>query len=898
LKTRRGFSRKAKGIPLALLVALAVLGGCGNPEPPQIRNVQITYWDSANAAWSPLKDGLTAEGSPVRIQGQIVDNTAVVDPVLSLIGRRQDVDAWKQPGFQDSCDGAAGEFFSCKMEIREEEDVYALYPALKAEDLIRGDLYLISLKAREERSAGVGRQLHAAVNEETKDFQIQVRVKEALELDGDGKIRQDYRILEVNNLLGDPNPFLWALSYRNAPGGQEKPLRAGDSLRLQGESRDEVFQICLARVVQVRPDPDTTITYRLESPEKNSAVWKSLGKWNQSFGLSLNAKTGDFSLQFVLLDPRTEEEIDDPDNAPQYAFVLAAHDVPDEGDGQVRWARWGIDPPVRFLFSPPPQVQPQPQQQDPAIVINGYTAGGTTETATAFNLLTGSFSSAAGEVKGLQFVLGNGESGDNRERRVHSLDPDLFALSGAFSGSLHLVSNWQNPAPGQYGVVPNLLKVLAFGMRETEPASGGGAHFLAADPTQNDYRFDFAPPVFTRSPPSLQLVKIFPELNASGVAYLPPGESLRVRAWANDDGGQPEVASWRCSCEAEPDPLNPTGVLCRDCEAGNAMEEGEDAIRSNDLDAAGQFPENPWRWMQVTPESEPASEFRKLDVAVFRASERQADGAAPLFAAAAVAIQKKEETFPDWYTVSLPVVVTRGPLVNLLNGPRNGERITPQAPFDLSATFSPNGVPLNRKLALWNGIYRGVLTLDEATQAWNWLVPEAPRAGDRICIGAESVTGHRAVYLYEFIDAGDQLFVGLALTSDLRQCSVVQGASPAVLLHKYYRRVPEEDGLSSRYYRSVEANLLGGEDPVGEVEVYLSWNGVPVSRDSFRYFDLTGSFFYEPLPAAEVQDHDRACIGTVVGGVVSAYSIRYRTGAGEPDVTVTVHTSLETCEQP
>ena len=91
--------------------------GCGNPEAPQITNVRLSYWDSltGEGSWVRIEDGEVAPQSPVRFQGNITDNTAVVNPRITWIGERGDVD---EAGFTECSDGTR-ELYECEMSCEE-----------------------------------------------------------------------------------------------------------------------------------------------------------------------------------------------------------------------------------------------------------------------------------------------------------------------------------------------------------------------------------------------------------------------------------------------------------------------------------------------------------------------------------------------------------------------------------------------------------------------------------------------------------------------------------------------------------------------------------------------------------------------------------------------------------
>ena len=61
---------------------------------------------TGDGSWVFIRDGDVAPQSPVRIQGNITDNTAVVNPKIFWIGERDDVE---ESGFTE-CSDETNEF--------------------------------------------------------------------------------------------------------------------------------------------------------------------------------------------------------------------------------------------------------------------------------------------------------------------------------------------------------------------------------------------------------------------------------------------------------------------------------------------------------------------------------------------------------------------------------------------------------------------------------------------------------------------------------------------------------------------------------------------------------------------------------------------------------------------
>ena len=178
---------------LCALLLPGVFGGCGDPEPPQVSDVQILYYDASGELKDleglaplqeprdpndpnaePLAQGLyqgTAPGSPVLIGGTITDNTAVVDPSLTLVGQRNDVPEWndwpclRAPEYTWQCPMACPEpgiFNSAYPD-------YPCYPNVPLDSLIRGDRFIILIETDEfeEASDGSGDQVQVTLQDGT-----------------------------------------------------------------------------------------------------------------------------------------------------------------------------------------------------------------------------------------------------------------------------------------------------------------------------------------------------------------------------------------------------------------------------------------------------------------------------------------------------------------------------------------------------------------------------------------------------------------------------------------------------------------------------------------------------------------------------------------------------------
>ena len=788
-------------LALALFILLAAFMGCGDPESPVISNILITYWEAATETWISIPNGGTAEGSPVRIQGDITDNTAVVDPTMTMIADRRDQEFQEGGAFQGKCNGESDDFFECEMDCTfvEGQDYSVCSPALSSSALIRGDRFVLTLKAdvtevQEEETAEQG---SADTDEET--FELEILVREAVKLDPGGQnIEQEYRILKVYNIQGDPNPFLWALEYRKTGGGNWSTLRSGDYLLLT--SGDDLFQLRVKKEVTQAGETAALKTYTLkDAPE---ATLESMVKWNQFSGLGLAAKTGGFEGQFNFFDPRVTLETDEE---PLYRFLLAAQDVPDQGDGSIRYA----DENNRFevLFSPP-EIVPLPD-----IEVSGLEEGETVDTTVASSTLLGTVWSGAGEVESLEFILSNGGDDEDPDKpslreRVLSFPPQSLTLSAGFSIPLELVSDWGknctkaaedpvdcNIVGGEGGIV-NELKVVAFSMREGDVEVKAGE---TTNRVEKVYTYEFLSPESTESPPSIDSVEISPLLSDAGEGFLPvipdgegvlKAETMRVWARASDDNGQPGVSYGWCSCISETGWID-SGVWNDRCGIDRdelEVECKDGTIPEDDLNASGQFPQNPWDWMKVTPypgmekcdstdpndqEGVNCSNYPFTNVAVFTAIEQEGERGEPLMTTMEIVLEQEEEEASFLFPV--PKLVNSGPTVTLDTSEHaedwnavDGKLLCPQEDDEqgwtrddcLKAVFKftgseriiPNQAMLNRIIALYNGENVGEVSYDPGSHAIKWDlgirkwdvkqgIIQGIKQGDKICLGAESTTG-------------------------------------------------------------------------------------------------------------------------------------------------------------
>jgi hypothetical protein len=697
--------------------------GCGNPEAPQITKVRLSYWDSIIPVpedpewfpdWMSLEDGEVAPQSPVRIQGNVTDNTAVVNPRITWIGDRVDVD---ESGFTECSEGTK-EFYECEMSCEETRaGFFECNPLLPARKLIRGDLFLLTL-----------------VTSEGEEYELEIQVSEAQDLlvpesESDPiQIQEDYRILRVLSLTKGPNPFLWSLLQRKVVGGPWLPLRSGDFLALG--SGDEAFQIAV----------EVPEGVALDVPP--SAAWRSLVKWNDKSYLNWDATTGDFVEKFQIFDPRDRQEMIDGVGASTYRYVVSAEDVPDQKTKVFRSSQVARE--LVFL--------PETATREPDLEVDGEDKELVKTSKSAENI-SGKVKSFSGEVRSLAFRLSDGPEG-SRNRLLY-FNPTDISLEGKFTTTMVYVSDWNgdgvvDESNEEENGIPNTLDAVALDV-------------------QGNWTYTTVPIVFLPSTkkdqaPELQIQEIFPALDKDQEAALPFGEEVRVRARAADDRGQPAFSAYECTCVAEEPLINDERCPCEALTGGTKTPEREDDWV--DLNAGGEFPQDPWEWIVIGPSSETQESFR-----VLLAKEKVEDPKDRLTAKfSGIEIDLKPETEEDVYNISVSLRVTSGPNV-LLIGLKNGDIVDPHG-LIVQATIYANVSALNEIVALWNGEPRGAPTYDSETAAFLWdLQAFTVREGDRICVGATSVTGHVTLYLLEFADTTDGLLLGVTGTSNTGECS-------------------------------------------------------------------------------------------------------------------------------
>jgi hypothetical protein len=705
--------------------------GCGNPEAPQITKVRLSYWDSltGDGSWVFIGSGEVAPQSPVRIQGNVTDNTAVVNPKITWIGDRGDVN---EEGFVECSEGTDA-FYECEMacEGPTPDGYFECTPALNASKLIRGDKFLMT-----GTTAG------------GKKFELKVSVSEAQDLTVNEEgidVDTEYRILQVSSKKGDPD-LIWSVYQKTTDcriwtpseecgvdeaSGVWRALRSGDSLcwhQTAEEETDCSFQIALKQA-----DGEDAI-------DSVSATWSSLVKWNDDFFLNWDATTGDFVEEFQIFDPRDRQEMIDRVDAATYRYVVSAQDVPDQGTGVYRYSQVARE----LVFSPEMAIR------EPDLNVDGENKD-LVKTKRASENIKGNVKSFSGEVRSLTFTLSNATEG----RRTPSLhfDPTDISLEGEFKTTLAYVSDWNGDGVvdewNKEEGIPNTLDAVALDVQ--------------GNWTRTTVPIVFLPSTKGNRAPELAILEIFPVLNKKQQGSLPFGEEIRVRATAADDRGQPGFSVYQCTCVAEEVLINQERCPCEALTGGTGTPETEDDWV--DLNAGGEFPQDPWEWIVIEPSSATQESF-----GVLLAKEKVEDPEDRRTAKfSGIEIDLEPQSEENVYNVSVSPRVTTGPNVALI-GLKNGEVVDPNG-LIVQATIFQNVSALNEITALWNGEPRGAPTYDSQTAAFLWdLQAFTVREGDRICVGATSVTGQATLYLLEFADTTDGLLLGVTKTSDTEEC--------------------------------------------------------------------------------------------------------------------------------
>jgi len=716
-----------------LIATVIVSAGCGDPEKPSIQNVRMYFQDPTDGGWTPLSNGGDSPASPILIEGRITDNTAVVAPRVAIRGERQDVE-----DVEFSCEldpeNYSDDYYRCKtLEIPAEDLI------IPAKDLIRGDRISIRESEGETTLQEVEIEV-SAIDGEIPPVQ-----------EGSDPVSFSYRVLKVETIIEGVDDL--ARSLHREP-TDEEPLRSGDALKV-GDPEAGTLKLFIRA-------PDSRAFSTLTGTWKR----KVLSKWDQIFALSLDPRSGDFSATFQLFDPRPND-LQEQQTAPNYRFTFSAYDAPDQKKDLGRFAERSVS----LVFSPP-------RGEDtflPEVELSGIDAdtGSLTSQASTW-LLSGRVQDNAGEVQWLQVRLSNKPAQERSSRgyqeKILFFDPAGLSLTGGFALNLHFVSDWDGN--GVIDVleegkgVSNYLQIVA------QDIHGNEVSFPEA------FYFDFVPPSTSRSVPTLDLVETFPKLSAGGQVGLPAGEILRIRASTTDDSGEPLVEAWVCpDCPALPtelwDRMNEDLCTCR-------------LERSYSLNPSGQFPDEPWEWIDIPSEALSQGTIHFLK-AIKKVRTIGNSTRAP-FSAREI-LHPEDATDPQLAAV-LPTE-TIGPLVAFQELPALADGTVLSEPDPggvpdsfiadfgtLSATIVPHFSQLNRIAARVIGgqiaeepetckqpSYRG----DTGEFSWN-LGRVSVKEGNRVCMGASSLTGHATLHVWEFDEVAGGLRASLTTSSNPEDC--------------------------------------------------------------------------------------------------------------------------------
>jgi hypothetical protein len=659
----------------------------------------------------------------------------VVNPRIVWTAVPEDAD---QQGFT-ACSSVEDGFFECELSCEAgQEGFFECSPSLPARKLIRGDRFALTL-----------------VTAGGEEHELEVRVSEAQELKespGGIEAAREYRIFRATSLEGDSS-LIYSLYHRTACSTSSRPaqgcpagdasaecytLRSGDGFSWDPEETEP----CSFQILLKSDDGENGIV-------SVNAVRHSLVKWNDDDFLDWDATNGSFEETFQVLDPRMREEESGEVIVGQepvlYRYSVSAEDVPDQKTGEFRSTQVARE----FYFSP------GRVDWDPEIEVAGEDEE-QVETSNPAENVTGTVKSFSGEVRSLLLRLSEGE-GDSEPRFLYA-DPETITLEGDFLTALVFVSDWDGngivdePAV-EGGGIPNRLSVLALDVQGNQ--------------AEKNVPIVFQPSTKANQAPEIQIREIFPALDKDQNARMPFGETLRVRARAADDRGQPSFSAYRCACTAEEPLINDVRCPC-DAITGvtGTLDKADDWV---DLNAGGEYPQNPWEWVEV----EPASQTDKT-IGVLLAKEMVEDETEiPTARFSGFEIDLDPEPDEEAYGIAVSLQETTGPNV-ILSNLKNGQVVSPEG-FLVQASIYANISELNEIKALWNGMPRGEPTFNAATGSFAWdFGDETLREGDRICVGAVSVTGHATLNLLEFAASSGGLLLGVTVTSDAQACNPVR----------------------------------------------------------------------------------------------------------------------------
>jgi hypothetical protein len=696
------------------VLLLLTMTSCGNPENPSITGIRLFTKDLERDAWVEADwSGGRVERSPILIQGNITDNTAVVDPTLAMSVSRNDLpdDAGKGgSAIPVECSPDGGEYICGRLGE-------GGGPFLPERSLLRGD-WLEVTATSPEGSLSVVRVLFTDYG---PNRTVEFKTTQQGTIDLAGRMR----IAICSECTGSTGTAGCMV------------LGNGDSWVVDQEG---------SRCLEVRVDSGGI--------SELAALWKTLTKWQVAGLLDLDYKTGFFSKEFQLIDPRTPGSA--AGTASSYHVTITARDAADQKTGTVRTS----SVPLSFLFDPASS-----ESERPVLSVNEAAQGAVLERTGYSQTLSGRLLDNAGEPRELFLTVSNeppaseaGGGGDIRTTEPYYYDMSSLSLTGIFGLSAFAVSDWDDDGMVDSAVrVWNKITLTARDRNDTD----SGVSCRQDDVHCSTYSFwvAFKAPDPDTSPPQIVVAETIPAWDESGAIVLRSSEAvsdpLRIRGTAWDNAGRPDV-EWLLAS-------------CRDW--SSTPEENVNAPRCTLLDhgsyrpgIAGQFPPAQWEWLEIAP-SDITTRTHVVLVAREKKGARSSGGEAKC---TGVEIGGFVEGFESGQRTLIGVVSgadSQGPLVDLrfsrvqdgrLIEIGSGDVLGSEEHLVIEGTILPRNTTLEEIIALHNGrVETGTeapaYQAEKAADNFSWDMGTVSLSeGDEIAVGARSVTGHRALAVIEF----------------------------------------------------------------------------------------------------------------------------------------------------
>ncbi len=703
-------------------IVVVLIASCADPEDPSITQVKLFTKDIVNDTWNEV-DLARSQGvvdrSPIRIQGVITDNTAVVDPTLTMEASRTDL-------IEGGGGGHAGLPVMC--ELKEEGSEYLCWhlgapqgPALTDDAIVAGDYVEVVAKHNQGDSSIV----QVLFTDYGSHRVVRFKSAQGSSIDLTEHVR-----LYTCSSCGDtasPEPVC-------------TPKQSGDSW-VRGDDTSRCLKIGIDA----------------EQVSEPTVVVKSLSRWQVISPLDVNPKTGFFSQEFQLIDPRRQglsQAVYEQEGATTYTLMVAARDAADQKTGKTRTSRISLT----CQFDPSHQ-----EQERPVIFLNEAQEHDVLDASGSTQRLSGILLDNAGEPRQVCLTISNEPPPDELTAgNLYTTEPyyyDLSTLSlkGVFALSTSLISDWDGD-----GIVDSRVRVwnkMSLTVRDRND-TGDGPTCSNGDLNCVTFSFwvGFKPPQPDTSSPNIAITETIPAWDHTGVITVRSPESLRIRGTAWDDAGQPEVEWLVQACEAwstEPED-NVNVSRCRTVRRGTFP-----------TDITGQFPAGQWEWLEI-----PFSDLGTNTHIVFVAREKKAS---PYLAEGAKCTGLEIAQFVETPYAEQPTLTgsvssadTRGPLVTVTlykamadqwMALRSGDVIGVQEHLKIEGTILPRSTTLKEVVALMNGRVptdRGMPSYmsDSVHANFSWDLGTVTLAeGDEITVGGRSVTGHMALSVVEFSGA-------------------------------------------------------------------------------------------------------------------------------------------------